>query len=251
MTIKIIQITDLHLNKDKEFMSHGINTFRSAKKIINEILVKERNVNCMILSGDLVDDGTSKGYENLSELLAELSFPIYLMCGNHDSVENLKNICITKKLYFKNFISINNWGIYMFNTKKKNSPNGILSENELMDFDQSISNVKYMMVFLHHHPISIGSESMDRMMIENSDELIARIKNQSKIRGVSWGHIHNEINFKINNVQLFSTPSTCYQAKPKSKKFVIDYDAHPGYRVIKLSKNGVLETSVKRLNLEK
>ena len=105
MTIKIIQITDLHLNKDKEFMSHGINTFRSAKKIINEILVKERNVNCMILSGDLVDDGTSKGYENLSELLAEFSFPIYLMCGNHDSVENLKNICITKKLYFKSFIS--------------------------------------------------------------------------------------------------------------------------------------------------
>ena len=108
-----------------------------------------------------------------------------------------------------------------------------------------------MMVFLHHHPISIGSESMDRMMIENSDELIARIKNQSKIHGVSWGHIHNEVNFKINNVQLFSTPSTCYQAKPKSKKFVIDYDAHPGYRVIKLSKNGVLETSVKRLNLKK
>ena len=48
MTIKIIQITDLHLNKDKEFMSHGINTFRSAKKIINEILVKERNVNCKL-----------------------------------------------------------------------------------------------------------------------------------------------------------------------------------------------------------
>ena len=40
-------------------------------------------------------------------------------------------------------------------------------------------------------------------------------------------------------------------SKPKSKKFVIDYDAHPGYRVIKLSKNGVLETFVKRLDLKK
>ena len=251
MTIKIIQITDLHLNKDKEFMSHGINTFRSAKKIISEISAKERNVNCMVLSGDLADDGTSKAYENLSELLMEFSFPIYLMCGNHDSVENLKNICITKKLYYKNFISMNEWGVYMFNTKKNNSPNGILNESELMDFDQSINNIKYMMIFLHHHPISIGSESMDRMMVENSDELITRIKNQSKIRGVCWGHIHNEVNFKINNAKLFSTPSTCYQAKPKSKKFVIDYDACPGYRVINLSKSGELETSVKRLDIKK
>tara|TARA_Y100000748_G_scaffold300648_1_gene299454 strand:- start:464 stop:1219 length:756 start_codon:yes stop_codon:yes gene_type:complete len=251
MTIKIIQITDLHLNKDKEFISHGVNTFRSAKKIISEISMKEKNVDCMVLTGDLADDGTSKAYENLSELLVEFSFPIYLMCGNHDSAENLKNICITKKFCYKNFISIGEWGFYMFNTKKDNSPNGILSESELIDFDQSISNIKYMMIFLHHHPILIGSESMDRMMVENSDELITRIKNQSKIRGVSWGHIHNEVNFKINNAQLFSTPSTCYQARPKSKKFVIDYDANPGYRVINLGKSGVLETSVKRLNINK
>ena len=97
----------------------------------------------------------------------------------------------------------------------------------------------------------IKKKSLLKIKNSSKQRPMLRIKNQSKIRGVSWGHIHNEINFKINNVQLFSTPSTCYQAKPKSKKFVIDYDAHPGYRVIKLSKNGVLETSVKRLNLDK
>lgn len=251
MTIKIIQITDLHLNEDSEFISHGVNTYRSAKKVIKEIFAKERNIDCMILSGDLADDGTIKAYENLSELLVDFSFPIYLMCGNHDSVENLKNICRTKNLHYKNFISMDEWGIYMFNTKKNNSPNGILDVNELLDFDQAIVKAKFMMVFLHHHPILIGSESMDRMMIENSDELITRIKKQSKIRGVSWGHIHNEVNFKINNAQLFSTPSTCYQAKPKSKNFLIDDDACPGYRVIELGVSGVLETSVKRLLMEK
>ena len=251
MIIKIIQITDLHLNKDKGFISHGINTFRSASNIIDEILTKEKDIDYMILSGDLADDGSMEAYKYLSELLNVFNIPIYLMCGNHDSVENLKNICNTKKLYYKNFVSINEWGIYMFNTKKTDSPNGILNMEELLEFDRSIISTKYMMVFLHHHPLPIGSQSMDEMMIENSDELINRINRQSKIRGVSWGHIHEEVYFKINNAQLFSTPSTCYQALPKSKKFVIDQDSYPGYRIIKLDNSGKLETCVKRVFISK
>ena len=102
---------------------------------------------------------------------------------------------------------------------------------------------------LHHHPILIGSDSMDKMIIENSLELLDRINN-NKIKGVGWGHIHDEISVDYNGAQLFSTPSTCYQAKPKSKKFIIDHSQSPGYRVIRLQDDGIIDTEVIRVNLK-
>ena len=70
----------------------------------------------------------------------------------------------------------------MFNTKKENSPNGILHDDELRCFDTVLHNnlYEYIIVFLHHHPVLIGSASMDTMVIENADLLINKIKNSGK-----------------------------------------------------------------------
>ncbi len=51
-----------------------------------------------------------------------------------------------------------------------------------------------------------------------------------------------------NNARLFSTPSTCYQSKPRSETFTIDRKEKPGYRIIHFSSNGDLETEVVRMS---
>ena len=94
----------------------------------------------------------------------------------------------------------------------------------------------------------IGSASMDSMIIENSDLLIQRLKKTNKVKAVCWGHIHNEFYMDIGSIKLFSTPSTCYQAKEKSEKFVVDPDASPGYRKIILNKDGKFDTEVIRIS---
>tara|TARA_B100000886_G_scaffold206725_1_gene142908 strand:- start:662 stop:1078 length:417 start_codon:yes stop_codon:yes gene_type:complete len=138
----------------------------------------------------------------------------------------------------------------MFNTKKDNSPNGVLKENEIEIFRDMLSKNKdkYFMVFLHHHPVEIGSPTMDKMIIENANILLDLIQQNKLIRGVSWGHIHNVFETGLNNAKLFSTPSTCYQSKPKSETFVIDNEEKPGYRIIYFSSNGDLETEVIRMS---
>jgi Icc protein len=251
--IEIIQITDLHLNANKFHIAHDINPYNSAQIIIDEVIKEHKNVNSLILTGDLVDDESREGYGNLSKLLAEAhdKCQIFLMPGNHDSIEEIDELCKTKKFNNDKYFSINNWIVFMFNTKKNNSPNGILYEEEIDDLGNLLNTfpTKNFMIFLHHHPIIIGSESMDKMIIGNSEILINIIKNNENIKGVCWGHIHQEITKKINKTKLFSTPSTCYQAKPKSKSFVIDHSAKPGYRVIKLLDDGEIETHVTRCDI--
>lgn len=249
MSTKIIQITDLHLNKSKEVITNGINTYNSAKKVLDTIKIKEKDADCLVLSGDLSNDYSQESYNNLMRLLQGFNLPIYLMSGNHDSPPLLKELSNKYDVHFKNFDSFNNWGLFMFNTKKDNSSSGILDNDELLYFDEILENNSYenIIVFLHHHPVLIGSPVMDTMVIENADLLLKRIKKSKKVKAISWGHVHTEYYETIGSVELFSTPSTCYQVKEKPKKFIVDNESLPGYRSIVLNNDGSFNTHVVRI----
>ncbi len=250
MSTKIIQITDLHLNKSKEMISNGVNTLDSANMVINKIRNNEEDIDCLVLSGDLSNDYSIESYDHLIHLLKDFNQPIYLMSGNHDSPYLLKSLTKNNNIFFKSFDCFDNWGVFMFNTKKENSPNGLLNIEELEYLDEVLANVLYqnIIIFLHHHPVPIGSASMDSMIIENAELLIERIIKSDKIKAVSWGHIHNEFYLTLGSAKLFSTPSTCYQAKERSENFIIDTEALPGYRKIILNKNGSFDTEVIRVS---
>ena len=250
MSTKIIQITDLHLNKSKEISTNGINTYNSAKKVLDTIKIKEKDADCLVLTGDLSNDCSQESYNNLMSLLKGFNLPIYLMSGNHDSPPLLKELSNNYDVHFKNFDSFNNWGLFMFNTKKDNSSSGILDNSELLYFDEILENNLYenIIVFLHHHPVLIGSPVMDTMVIENADLLLERIKQSKKVKAIAWGHVHTEYYETIGSVELFSTPSTCYQVKEKPKNFVVDNESLPGYRKIVLNNDGSFDTRVVRIS---
>ena len=88
---------------------------------------------------------------------------------------------------------------------------------------------------------------MDKMIIENAYLLLDIVKNNDRVKGVFWGHIHNVYESKLNQALLLSTPSTCFQSLPKSKTFTIDGNAKPGYRVIRLNEAGLVSTEVVRI----
>ena len=248
--MKIVQITDLHLRRDKSYRAFEINTFQSAKNIINHISKLHEDLDALVISGDISDDESEESYSNLIELTDEIHSEIYLMPGNHDSIIEIKKCASTSKVNSELYFARDNWVYFMFNTKKDDSPNGFLKQYEIDIFREMIekNDDKYFMIFLHHHPVKIGSPTMDKMIIENADILLDLIQQNQTIRGVSWGHIHNVFETNLNNAKLFSTPSTCYQSKPKSKTFIIDTKEKPGYRIIHFSSDGNLETEIIRMS---
>ena len=155
--LKVIQITDLHLYANKSTLVNNINTYESAQRIINSIANIHKNINVLVLTGDLVHDESHEGYENLGELLQSITCPIFLVPGNHDSLSEIEQLSSRQNFFNDNFIVDGNWVVFMFNTKKDGCLEGILHEQEIFNFEQllSIYPEKNFLVFTHH-PLTVS-----------------------------------------------------------------------------------------------
>ena len=69
-----------------------------------------------------------------------------------------------------------------------------------------------------------------------------------QVRGIFWGHIHQQFEVDRKGVKLRSVPSTCIQFLPRSDDFALDTIA-PGYRMIDLHDDGRIHTEVRRVEI--
>ena len=136
----------------------------------------------------------------------------------------------------------------MLNSFLPNTHAGSLENNELEYLDEqlNIHKNKFALICLHHPPVSINSPWMDRMGLQNPEDLFAVIDKYPRVRAVLWGHIHQEFNSMRKGVQLMAAPSTCVQFVPESDCYNKD-NKEAGYRYLKLYLTGEIKTIVTRI----
>lgn len=103
------------------------------------------------------------------------------------------------------------------------------------------------MVCLHHHPVDIGSDWMEKIGLKNRDAFWQVIDRHPQVKVVLWGHIHQDLQQQRNGVQLLASPSTCIQFARGSSDFAVEPLA-PGYRWFELEASGDYSTEVCRAN---
>ena len=250
----LIQITDLHIftNEDDEFS--GVNSHSSLQAVLSQIKDDFPYYDLMLATGDLVQDTEETTYKNLLEILDQVDQPIYSLPGNHDDPGLMKKVFAADqdkqiKIHFDRQLQIRNWSILFLNSYKPNTHNGYLSQEELIALHEGLERAKdsNVLICLHHHPVSINSKWMDGMMLENPDDLFEIVDQYDHVKGIIWGHIHQEFSQVRKDVLLLGTPSTCAQFLPKAKEYGTD-DKQPGYRWLKLKGDGSIETGIKRIN---
>ena len=83
-------------------------------------------------------------------------------------------------------------------------------------------------------------------MVADADAFFAVLDRYPGVRGVLWGHVHQEIDRQRNGVRLLASPSTCVQFAAGCENFKAD-DQPPGYRWLELHSDGRIETAVSRV----
>ena len=105
------------------------------------------------------------------------------------------------------------------------------------------SNSEHIIICLHHQPVSIESEWLDKIGLQNNTEFLNLIKTSPKVKGVFFGHIHQDYVSDLNGIKIIGTPSTCKQFKPKENDFVLD-NLPPAYRRIQLFDEGSIQSKI-------
>ena len=82
-----LHLSDFHLVEDETASSRAFNAKYILKNTVDKILGKKEdfgNLDGVIITGDISDDGSTASYSDAYDILKELNLPLLAIPGNHD-----------------------------------------------------------------------------------------------------------------------------------------------------------------------
>lgn len=247
-TYKVLQLTDMHLFADSNDRLLGVNTDDTFNAVFEHARMTCPDPDMLCITGDISQDETMAAYERFAEKISVYHCPKYWVPGNHDDTDYIKNVFPEFHIQHQKHMVLDHWQIIMLDTKKLNAVEGHMSDDQLDLLEESLSGhpEHHTLIFMHHHPIPVGSRWLDNLMLMNASQFWDTISVYNNIKLVVCGHVHQEYEARYENVSFYSTPSTCFQFKSNSSKFAVE-PLMPGYRIIELMSDGSFKTQVHRI----
>ncbi|HZA95896.1 MAG TPA: metallophosphoesterase, partial [Burkholderiaceae bacterium] len=88
----LCQISDLHIKPERRLAYGVVDTATMLERCVVQVNQLPQRPDAVIATGDLVDGGTAAEYSLLRELLSPLTMPLYLMPGNHDERQAMRQV---------------------------------------------------------------------------------------------------------------------------------------------------------------
>ena len=255
MSAEILQLTDLHLMAETDAALKGIRTRDSLIEILRFIRDQEQagewNFDYIFLTGDLAHDEQLTTYETLRELLGDWVSRCGLIPGNHDDRTLIRRVfpeLVSASAEFINFSKETaGWRLIGLDSHVKGEVYGRIDQRQLQWLTAELSThaVQPTILFIHHPPVPVQSDWLDRIGLREADALFEVVRPFSQVRVICTGHVHQEFSEMIGGVRILTTPSTGVQFRPRQDELICD-PIPPGFRIFRLS-DDVLESNVIRL----
>ena len=242
--VLLVQLSDSHLFAEEDGKLLGMDTRDSLAKVIERVQTEQPQIDLILASGDLSQDGSLASYRRFRDLSAQLNAPTRWFPGNHDELPAMQQACAGSDL-LQPVVDLGHWRIILLDSSIPGAVPGYLADDQLQLLERALSEApeRHHLVCFHHHPVSIGCRWMEPIGLRNPDALFAVLEHHPQVRAVLWGHIHQEFDQQRGGIRLLASPSTCVQFAPGSEEFQVDTTA-PGYRWLRLHADGRLETGV-------
>ena len=204
----------------------------------------------VVLGGDLSQDGSKKAYRSIARIMLDYAAPVYAITGNHDNPEKMVeklNPTVRFSMAVTSF-RLQGWQVVLVNSRDEGKVSGVISEADIKALDQLLHKGAdlHQLIIMHHHPSPVGSAWMDSIMLSNSDAFWKMAERHASLKGVLFGHVHQDFDGMRGDVRLLGTPSTTLQFKPGEDDFMMD-DLSPGYRWLRLNEDGSIKSEVERI----
>jgi Icc protein len=243
VTLRVIQLSDCHVSADPDALYRGQSADANFQKVLR--LAGQWNPALLLLSGDVSEDGSRESYERISGLLARTGVPVLALPGNHDVVEVMGRYFPLGPWDGPHVMEIENWQLVLLDSTEPDCISGSFSATNLEQIRASLNDNgrKHTLVALHHQPVEVGAPWIDRYMLESPARFFEVIDQSSRVRCISWGHVHHDFQVQRNGVTLLGAPSTVANSIPGTQRFTLD-PAGPACRWLELSARGEVNTGL-------
>ncbi len=247
--LSVLQITDLHILPGLDDIFLGINTEHYFHAVLDLAFAEHPHFDLILVTGDLAQHPSPASYQRILQRLEATYTPCICLPGNHDDYELMQQVFNTTRVNCQKQVALTNWQLICLNSQIPGSPGGGLSKQELLFLEDCLTRYpdQHALIAVHHHCLETKSPWMDAMILNNSEEFLTITKKYPQAKAIINGHIHQVMDMAVGSVRVLGTPSTCFQFKPETKTITLDISS-PGYRLLKLYADGLIESKVTRLS---
>ena len=215
----LAQVTDLHIKAQGKLSYRVVDTAAALARCVEHILSLPQRPDAVMLTGDLTDFGRPEEYAQLARWLAPLPMPFYLMPGNHDDREGMRQ-AFPAHAYLRqrgetiDYV-IDDWPVRLIalDTVIPMKSGGTLLDHQIewLAGQLSAAPARPTVVALHHPPFSTGIGHMDAIGLENAAALEAVIRAHPQVERVICGNLHRPIEARFGGTIASTCPSPAHQ----------------------------------------
>lgn len=246
--LTFVQISDTHISPDPDYgKNHApYGTQAAAEALVKAVNALSFKVDFVLHSGDVAYDPDTTAYRTARDILGRLRFPVYYIAGNHDHPAELQRLLLGRAeiqpSFYYTFDSNGVQVICLDSNGPAEVPRGYIIPEQLVWLESlcAARDERPLVVAVHHNVLPVGSPWLDEYMrITNGEDLHGvLLKARDRLRGVFFGHVHQNIQMLKDGILYTSALSSwCQFHSWPGLEDTIDDDSEPGFNVVTLTRD--------------
>lgn len=245
--VRVVQITDTHLERDEGGTLLGMDTDRSLSHVLDLVAEQNPSIDLLLATGDISTHGTPQAYQRFAKYMQAFAAPKQWLPGNHDD-NAVMSAHAEDSGAMAGHAMVGNWLVVMLDSTIHRQVGGHVSAAEIKRLQALATQhaEKHVLVACHHPPLTLDCAWIDPQRIDNGEALLAVLLGLKNVKLLICGHVHQQWETTYKGLPILSAPSTCIQFKPRERDFTLDNLA-PGYRWFDLFDDGTFTSGVSRV----
>lgn len=227
MTI-IAQLSDIHIGAEgSASLDQAAGPVRALRAAVTSLLTLPVRPDCLVLTGDLVDNGRPAEYARLLALLSPLGMPIHPLPGNHDDRAALRAAFAghpgvagdgngpfpSDQAPVQYAVELPDIRLICCDTARPGTPYGEMDQARLGWLDATLSARPDLptVIAMHHPPYPTGLGFVDSLRPADRSAFTAVVARHDQVRRIISGHAHRGSLGTVGRVGAVTCPSTYRQ----------------------------------------